>query len=246
MSLVDPDSRWWRSNLVRSMLAQTMAIIGVALAYLGNATMLGQWQSLGIGDLGLGHLGETIVRAVGILGLVGLFVSIPLVVGGTLLHGFLVDGDGPQPVLLRWSLPGYFIASGLGQLTGAILTALSPSAYGGGQVTMYIMAVVFCVGGVVAIIVMERVRARSAATAHASARTKKQGVTARGTVTRAKSYTRNEVAVTRVTVRFTDGDGQTRYHRETLLGNLSVGRPVTVRYSPVDLGRRGAVIIEER
>lgn len=245
MTLVDPDSRWWRSNRARSLLAHAMAMLGVLLAFVGNATLFGQLGTQVDLLRGAGETGETASAVVGVVGVVSMFVAIPLVVGGLLVHSFLVDGDGDLPLLLRWALPLYFIASGLGMLTAALITALGPSprSAASGTAVNYALAVVFTVGGLIAIIAIEIHRARRQSTATASLRTQRQGVRARAVVTRAKSYTLNYQPVTRVTVSFTDRDGRIRYARDTVPGTIAVGRPLTVRYSPADLGRRGGVVI---
>lgn len=222
MSLTNPDTRWWRTNTTRRTIAYLCIVLGILGAFVGS------WRVLGL-EAALENPTPDAV------GLIGIFASIPLIVGGGLLYGFGVD-DASQSRLVLWSLPLYFIATGSGLLLGS---TQSSSPVG----TLRVMSTVFLVGGIVAIVVIEIVRRRSRAAAQVRARVDQRGVTTRGVVTRAMSYTLNYQPVTRVTVRFADQNGQTRWTKQRLHGNVAEGTQVTVRYSPEDLGRKGAVLV---
>lgn len=225
MSLIDPDTRWWRKNSSLKAAAHLSAALGLAAGFVGS------WGIPGAGTAHAASAPQGLVLACAV-------ASIPLIVGGGLLHGFCVDGDSGDSLMVRWSLPLYFVASGTGFLLGIRRTGedWTPGS------TVF---PVFVVGGVAAIGVIELVRHRSREAARVRERVELGGVSTSGVVTRARPYSLNHRPVTRVTVRFTDTAGLTRWVDRTLPGEVTRGAPVKVRYSPNDLGRKGGVVVNE-
>jgi len=223
MSMTDPDARWWNTNRTRRRAAYVLVALGIVAAFLGGAGMSG------LGSTESFWMPEAVI-------IVCLFAAIPLLVGGTLLQAFGVDDKQQNARVLSWGLPLYFVAMGAGSLIGV---SRLPYGLGGAEVVF----VLFIVGGAGAIAGIEIWRRRSLRTARVQRRAK-SGVNAMGTVTRAKSYSVNYQAVTRVTVRFTDTDGRPRWTKQTVAGNIRKGARVQVQYSPADLGRRGAVVVK--
>lgn len=223
MSLINPDSRWWRTNRTRGFAAYLLIVAGLAACFVGS------WGMLGIGTPHATWVPQGV-------SVVCLMAPIPLILAGAFMYAFGVDDSASTPRLIGWALPLYFIVNGIGSILGVRQAGIAWSAG-------LLVFPLFIVGGVVAIGVMELVRRRSRAAARLRARVARDGVTARGVVTRAKSYSVNYSPVTRVTVRFTDTTGQTRWARQTIAGNVTEGATVTVRYSPEDLGRRAAVTV---
>ena len=222
MTLIDPDTRWWRTNRTRSLLAYLCIGLGLVAGFLGplaifntdldDSSWTPKWLAAGY-----------------------ITVAIPLIIAGTLIYGFGVDGDAkPRPV--TWALPLYFIVTGAGCLIGAHWSGL---AFGSAQVVfiLFIAAGVVCAGAI------EARRYRNREARGLRERVERDGVTVNGVVTRAKSYVRGEVPVTRVTVRFTDTDGKSRWVRQTVTGIFEEGARLTVCYLPRDLGHNAGVIV---
>lgn len=111
MTLIDPDTRWWRTNRTRSLLAYLCIGLGLVAGFLGplaifntdldDSSWTPKWLAAGY-----------------------ITVAIPLIIAGTLIYGFGVDGDAkPRPV--TWALPLYFIVTGAGCLIGAHWSGLA-------------------------------------------------------------------------------------------------------------------------
>lgn len=223
MSLVDPDTRWWRKSRTRSIAAHVLTTLGIVGGFVGSWGMPG----MGADD------GTWVPQGVA---LACVFVGIPLLVGGGLLHAFGVDDDTQKSRFVLWSLPLYFIASGTGAILGVYQADM---AWNEG----FVVFPVFVAGGIAAIVVIELVRRRSQVATHLRTRVERSGVTTCGTVTRARTYSVNYDTVTRVTVRFTDIAGQTRWTRQAVSGEVTKGSQLKVRYSPDDLDRKAAVVV---
>ncbi|WP_132827670.1 DUF3592 domain-containing protein [Mycobacteroides abscessus] len=163
-------------------------------------------------------------------------MAIPLLAGGSLLHAFGVDGDTRSSRFVVWSLPLYFVANGAGSILGEYQSGMSWNPG-------FAVFPMFVAGGIIAIVVIELVRRHSRASATLRSRVERGGVTARGTVTRARTYSVNYATVTRVTVQFTDTTGQTRWTRQRIPGQVTKGTRLKVRYSPDDLDRKDAVVV---
>ena len=223
MSLIDPDTRWWRRSGTGRTIAYLCIALGVCCAFVGS------WGMFGLA-------GQRVVLVPVGIALVGVTAAIPLLVGGTLIYAFLVGESTSRSRVVSWSIPSYFIATGAGGVLGAYE---SGTGFNAGSVAF----VVLIVGGTVAIVVVETLRRRSRAASIVRKRAEQHGVATRGTVTRAQNYLVNYQLVTRVTVRFTDADGKTRWARQTIPGNITTGSQVNLRYSPDDLGSKAAVIV---
>ena len=226
MSTTDPDARWWNSNRTRRTLAYALAAMGIIAAFVGGAGMpaLGVAEPLWVPEAAV---------------IACLVAAIPLLVGSALLHAFGVDDTAQPTRFFSWALPLYFVAMGAGSLIGA---AQLPYGLSGGEVVF----VLFIIGGILAIVIIELWRHRSQRTARVERRATHGGLKVMGTVTRAKSYSVDYQAVTRVTVRFTDNEGNQRWTKQRMYGNIRKGARVQVQYSPADLGRRGAVVVTPR
>lgn len=226
MSLVDPDTRWWRTNRTRSITAHLLATLGVVAGFVGS------WGMLGMGTDGASQVPQGVALAC-------IFAGIPLLVGGGLLQAFGVDGSTGGPRNMAWSLPLYFIASGAGSILGIYQAGMAWNAG-------FVVFPLFIAGGIIAIVVIELVRRRSRTAAQLRDRVGRSGVTTSGTVTRARPYSVNYRSVTRVTVRFTDIAGQTRWARQSVPGEVSKGANLKVRYSPNELDRKAGVVVSRR
>jgi len=226
VSLVDPDTRWWRTNQTRILGTNLLMVLGLGTCFVGS------WGMLGLGADGAVWVPEGVALAC-------IIASLPVLIGGALLRAFLVDGDAGESRMVRWALPLYFIANGTGALLGEDQTQVQWNAG-------IMVSPLFIAGGIVAILVIELVRRHSRAAAQVRDRVERSGVTTSGTVTRAKSYSLNYHLVTRVTVRFTDRNGQERWAGQTVAGEATTGDVLKVRYSPADLGRKAAVVVSRR
>ncbi|WP_143132811.1 hypothetical protein [Brucella cytisi] len=226
-SLIDPDTRWWRKNRTRRIAAYLCIALGIVAGFVGS------WGMFGMG------MDDDAVWVPQGVALAGIITSIPLIVGGSLIYGFGVDEEGPTSRMVIWSLPVYFIANGTGSILGAY------QAFGGLDVGHAIF-VIFIVGGIVAVLLIEVLRRRSHLASRLRERVERSGVTTSGIVTRAKSYSLNYRPVTRVTVRFTDTNGQPRWASQTVSGNISKGSQLKVRYLPGELSRKAAVTVREQ
>ncbi|MDV3130352.1 hypothetical protein M1247_35985 [Mycobacterium sp. 21AC1] len=226
MSLIDPDTRWWRANRTRGVAAHVLMTLGIVGGFVGS------WGMVGVGTDNAIWVPQGVAIAC-------IFVAIPLLVGGGLLHAFGVDDDTGSSRVVAWALPLYFVATGTGSILGVYQSGM---AWNLG----FVVFPVFVAGGIIAIVVIELVRRRSRAAAQLRDRVERSGVTTRGTVTRARSYSVNYANVTRVTVRFTDASGQTRWTRQRIPGKVTKGSQLRVRYSPDDLHQKAAVVVSRR
>ncbi|MBM7367788.1 hypothetical protein [Gordonia hydrophobica] len=222
MSLVNPESRWWNRDSTRRISGCLFYIVSVVLAFVGSVSMgmqgtspLPLWASL-----------------------VGNFLPIPLIVLGTFLVSFGTVG-GFDSRLFVWAMAMYFIAIGTGSLIGGT-QASNPSS---GDVVTAVMFGLMIGGGVAAILIYEALRLRSTRKAALRAIVERDGTVVNGVVTRARPYSVNYQQVTRVTVQFTDAEGQTRWSSASIGGAVSKGQSVKVTFSQQHLGRRGAVIL---
>ncbi|MBM9463038.1 hypothetical protein JL108_06210 [Aeromicrobium sp. YIM 150415] len=216
MSLIDPSSRWWNRGSTRrgaAYLCWTVAVLSAGF---------GAW------DLG-GAVGSTPAA----LSLIASTVSIPLLILGVFLYQFGVDSEEFEGRSLFMPLVGYFIALGAGMTGGQWQRAGDLS----------ILGLVFVIAGVVALLSTEVIARKVRDGARLRARVQRSGVLAEGRVTRTHRYSLNYQDVTRVTIRFTDSAGQTRWTSQTVSGNLKTGDAVRLKYSQADLGRRSAVVI---
>lgn len=210
MSLTDPDRHWWRTNATRRAVAHVCVALGVIAGFIGPYGIFSTMD----GDTG--GVSQPVA-------LVCTIAAIPLLVGGSLLRAFGVDGGASASRITTWSIPLYFTATGLGAVFGVRSTGAPMNAH-------HAVFVVFAIGGVIAIIVMEVLRLRSRSAAAMRDRIERHGVTARGIVTRSTSYSRNH-------------RGRPRWTRATIPGSHANGAAVTVRYSPTDRGNAAAVIV---
>jgi len=220
MSLTDPTTRWWNRDSTRRAAAYVCWIVGIGLALYSSWTL---WGTSGTFD-GSAPTWFVIVSAI---------LPIPLLIAGVFLYLFSVESDQPSGRALSFPLAAYFIAIGLGGLFGQAERTI----------TLVVMNAIFVVGGVIAMVVAEVATRRGVSNAQLRDRVERSGVTTRGRVTRARSYFLNHHAVTRVTVEFTDTDGQRRWASQTVAGEVRTGSMLNVRYSPSDLSRKAAVVI---
>lgn len=217
MSLIDPTTRWWNRDSTRRVAAYTCWIVGTGLA------LYSSWTLWGTVD---GSAPTWLIIACAML-------PIPLLIAGAFLYQFSIESDEPSGRALTFPLAAYFIAIGLGGLLGNQER----------QTTLIVMNTIFVAGGVIAIIGAEFATRRIASNAQLRKRVEHNGVTARGRVTRARSYSLNYQNVTRVTVEFTDTEGRKRWASQTVGGEVRTGALLEIRYSPSDLDRKAAVII---
>lgn len=216
MSLIDPSSRWWNRGSTRrgaAYLCWTVAIL---------STGFGAW------DMG-GAVGSTPAA----LSLIASTVSIPLLILGGFLYQFGVDSEDFDGRAVFLPLAAYFVAWGIGMAGGQWEREGSLSWLG----------LIFAIAGVIALLSAEVIVRKARDGAHLRARVQRSGVLAEGRVTRTHRYSLNYQDVTRVTIRFTDSAGQTRWTSQTVSGNLKTGDTVRLKYSQADLGRRSAVVI---
>lgn len=220
MSLINPESRWWNRDATRKGTAYVLWTAAITLA------LFGTW--------GLTAGEESPVPVW--LGILGAFLPIPLIVGGSFLISFgTVDGFDSRTFV--WVLALYFIATGAGALIGEAMSSRPTIVHG--DVTF----AVFIVGGVLAILVYEWLRLRSRRATALREAVQRIGVDTSGTVTRARHYWLNHRSVTKVTVQFTDSDGRKRWSSTSVEGTVNQGQSVRVRYSQEHLRRSGAVIV---
>jgi len=109
MSLIDPDTLWWRRNGTRRAVAYLCIALGIVAGFIGA------WQGMSMGTERASWIPPGVA-------LVCLFAGIPLLVGGSLIYAFGVDGDGEQLRAVLWLLPLYFIAIGAGSILDAYQT----------------------------------------------------------------------------------------------------------------------------
>ncbi|MBM7367787.1 hypothetical protein [Gordonia hydrophobica] len=227
MTLINPESRWWNRDSARRAAGYVLCIISILFALVGAWTIVMQDAS----PLPLW------------VSLVGNILPIPLLLAGTFLISFGTE-EGFDSRLTTWSIAMYFIAIGSGALVG---DAMASSPLGVEDVTTRVVTIAtfyaFIGGGVVTIIVFEGVRIRSQRQAALRATVKRDGVVVSGVVTRARHYSVNYSPVTRVTVQFTDAEGQTRWTSTSINRTVNKGQSVKVTFSQQHLGRRGAVIL---
>jgi len=220
MSLTDPTTRWWNRDSTRRAAAYVCWIVGIGLAFYSSWTLWGTAGTLASST----PTWVTVACAM---------LPIPLLIAGAFLYQFSIDSDQSSGRALTFPLALYFIAIGLGGLFGQA----------DGNVALVVMNTLFIAGGAIAIVVAEFATRRSTSNAQLRDRVERSGVTTRGRVTRARSYSLNYQNVTRVTVEFTDTDGQKRWASQTVGGEVRTGTLLNVRYSPSDLGRKAAVVI---
>ncbi|BDZ37570.1 hypothetical protein [Microbacterium suwonense] len=218
MSLVDPQSRWWNRDSTRRRLAYVCYTLSFVLA-----------------AVSMGHVmaGEASVLPDWVS-----FITIaplPLMLAGSFLIAFGTTGDMDSRFIV-WPLAGLFIALGAGAVAGG---AVSP----GGLKWWHLQFVVFAAGGVVAIIVSILLRRRAQRNDAVRKVAERSRVVATGVVTRARGYSVNYRRVTKVTVKFTDQDGNTRWSSDTIAGEITTGQRMRVQYAPDHLGNKAAVIL---
>lgn len=219
MSRVDPQSRWWNKDSTRKIAAYVCWIVAILFAFVGMwSMMLGEGSPLPLG-----------------VGLLGSFLPIPMLIGGTFLLAFGTEKELDTRFIV-WPLALYFVASGIGALVGS---AMSPRGFE----TANLWFLLFILGGIVTILIFETVRLRSSQKTDLQSRVRRSGATTSGVVTRARSYSVNYQPVTKVTVRFADTEGRTRWTSTTMPGNVSTGERMRVQYLQDDPGRRGAVVL---
>lgn len=224
MSLVNPLNHWWNRKPVRRALGWAcwvLAAVAVAAASAGVALEL---------DFSTGLTAPTWVIPVGmVVGMLGML-------GGIFLHIAGRDGEDMDFRIISHPIGAMFL------IMGAVPTGYSLAA---GQ-PVDLTFLIFAIAAVVALVLAEILIRRSDANNRIRAAVRRDGVRALGTVMRATVYQQDYSTVTRVTVRFTDQQGDERWTAGTLGGKVGVGGRVHVRYLPSALGRRAGVVIEPR
>lgn len=218
MSLVDPQSRWWNRDSTRRVMACVCVVLAIVIAAVSMGNLLAGEASPLPGWVSFGAI-----------------LSLPLLLGGTFLIAFGTP-DEVDSRLIVWPLGGLFIALGGGAVVGAWF---SPR----GLEWWHLEFVAFAAGGAIAIIVSIALRRCAKRNDALRKRVERSGVTTTGVVTRARSYSLDYQSVTKVTVRFTDADGNTRWASDTIAGEASAGQRMRVQYAPDQIGRRAGVIL---
>lgn len=218
MSLVDPESRWWNRDSTRRILASVLFGLSFVTAAVSMAHVMAGEASV---------LPEWFVFLV--------IPPLPLLLGGSFLIAFGTPDEVDSRYVV-WPLAGQFIAMGVGAVFGG---AVSP----GGLEWWHLQFVAFAVAGIVAIIVSIPLRRRAQRNEALQQRVARSGVTTTGVVTRARGYSMNYQRVTKVTVKFTDQQGNSRWASDTIAGEATTGQRMQVRYLPDRLRYRAAVSI---
>ncbi|MGJ0203972.1 hypothetical protein [Leucobacter sp. gxy201] len=218
MSLIDPQSRWWNRDSTRRTLAYALIALSLVTAAVSMFHVMAGEASL---------LPEWCVFLT--------ILPLPLLLGGAFLIAFGTPDDVDSRYVV-WPLGGLFIALGVGAVAGG---AVSPD----GLEWWHLQFVVFAVGGVIAIIVSILLRRRSQRNDAVRKSAARSRIVATGVVTRARSYSINYQRVTKVTVKFTDREGNTRWSSDTIAGEITTGQRMRVQYAPDQLGNKAAVIL---
>ncbi len=216
MSLIDPSSRWWNRGSTRRGAAYLCWVVAVLFA------AFGAWD-----------LGAAVGSPPSVSSIIASTVSIPLLILGGFLYQFGVDSEDVDGRTVFMPLAAYFVALGIGMTGGQWQREASLSWLG----------LVFAIAGVVALLSAEVLVRKARDGARLRARVERSGTIAEGRVTRTHRFSLNYQDVTRVTIRFTDAQGQTRWISQTVSGSLKTGDAVRLKYSQADLGRRSAVIV---
>lgn len=220
MTMIDPQSRWWNNDSVRWALGLTLIFLSFV------CTFFGMCQVLSEGALAL----PTWFMILAI-------VSLPVLLAGTFTIAFgTADSEKKDEKLWPGPLAYYFIFLGSGALVGGYF---SPH----GLQLMHIQFALFIVGGVATNLIASLWRRRSREAQQIQTRLEREGVTATGTITRCRSYSVNYSTMTKVTVKFTDSEGNNRWVSESIYGDAKVGQRMKVRYLQSELGRKGSVEI---
>ena len=222
MSLVNPLNRWWNRKPVRRGLAWAcwaLAAITVAAGAAGTAIELDVTTSLSAPPwlIPVGLVG----------GMVGLL-------GGMFLLMIGREGEDVDARIITHPLGVLFF------IMGAVPTGYALAAGAPVDLTFLFFAIL----SVIELVVAEILIRRAAANKRIRQAVSRGGVRTRGTVVRSTTYEQDYTTVSRVTVKFTDGDGNERWATGTLVGKVSAGRGVAVRYLPSALGSRAGVVIE--
>ena len=224
MSLIDPSTRWWNRPRVRRNLAWTCWVVLMPAAFAAGWVF---GMEFDIGYQATFELG-------GIIAIL-LVLLVLLLLAGAFLDILSKDSEADFNFrAISLPLAGMFLFQGLGHLAynASHGLALDSTAVG--------FAVVGALGGLGAEIIIRKLQGNEAL----RQKVRRSGIVTQGTVTGARGYSENYTSVTRVTVSFIDHEQRKRWVSQTVGGTVRVGKKMTVRYSPADLGRRGGVVID--
>lgn len=222
MSLVNPLNRWWNRTSVRRALGWACWGIGAIAAAVASLAFAIETDF------------TTSTSVPAWLSAVGMIVAMAGLLGGIFLHAIASGPADMDPRLISHPIAVMFLIFGVVPIGYGLIEGRPAS----------ITFIVFAVVGVLALVIAEIVIRRGVDARRIRTAVQRGGTRTSGVVTRATGYQHDYSMVTKVTVRFVDGDGRERWASETLAGTFAVGARVGVRYLPRALGRRGAVIIE--
>jgi hypothetical protein len=241
MSTVDPDQRWWRSAPVLRGVAVALWVVVFVAAFVtgwSNALYLAgsEWTHWAGASWLTGTEGvpEAVARTAE--------ASMIVIMWPVLIAGF-VDGyarhrggGGEAWALVPafgWTLLGLGTGSFLATLSGPVSWALPATLTAAGILTLLIKPVSI------------RLRSRHAGL---QAWARSQGALAIATVTKVEIETVNDVPRWKVTLKYDDQHGQSRWHRATLPTgeqvNPRLGDSYEVRYDPARPGRRSSIHVD--
>lgn len=223
MSLVDPSTRCWNRRGIRR------AIMWICWGAALIATLTGGWAT-GI-SISAPHVADQVPGWVWAIAYAGGLVLLLL---GELFYFLSTDSEEFNPRAVSTTLAVCFVALGVGQILAQTTAGDSPGFIG----------VLFAVAGIVAVVIIEwRIRVQDRRR-RLQREVEHAGTSAIGTITKTRGYFVDHSPVTRVTVRYADSTGQTRWVSQSVGGTLRKGTRMRVRYSATEPGRKEGITVE--
>lgn len=226
MSLINPSSRWWNRPRPRKTAAWTCVAVGALLIFVASWFFSLELAGVASGSgSGAGAPAQVGISA-GLLGF-------GLIMGGVFVRAFGPGSDDMGAREIGHPIALVFVAMGAGSVSSSLYAGFRPD----------VVSIVFLIGGLIAVVVIEVFVRRVSGRRRLEAEVLRRGISVESVVTSVWNYNENYVAVTRVTMRFVDNEGRPRWHKATMTGKVREGERIGVRYLPGAVNKRGGVMV---